>query len=169
MNAPVDEVFPFFANYDTFSTFMANVHEVRDLGQGRSHWVARGPAGIPVSWNAVLTQFEPNEVIAWRSEPGSLIANAGRIRFEPDPGGRTRVSVCLTYNPPGGALGHVAASLFGADPRSSLNDDLVRLKSLIEDGCTSAPGGKHAARVDVVEATEVVATAEVGPLGTMTL
>jgi uncharacterized membrane protein len=31
-------------------------------------------------------------------------------------------------------LGHIVASLFGADPKSQMDDDLVRMKSFIETG-----------------------------------
>jgi uncharacterized membrane protein len=142
INAPPDRVFRFWADYGNFPRFMAHLKEVRNLGGGRSHWVAVGPAGWPVTWNAVVTRFVPNEILAWQSEPGSVIANAGVVRFEPAAGGATRVDIRLTYNPPAGALGHFAATLFGADPKSAMDEDLVRLKSLLEAGKTSAPGKK---------------------------
>jgi len=72
----------------------------RDLGGGRSHWVVEGPAGVPVSWDAVVTRFVPNQVLAWKSEPGSAVPNAGVIRFEPTGDGDTRVDIRLSYNPP---------------------------------------------------------------------
>lgn len=146
---PVERVFPFFTRFDAFPSFMAHLREVRDLGGGRSRWVAEGPAGAAVSWDAVLTRFEPNRLIAWRSEPGSIIANAGVIRFVPTPTGETRIDIRFSYNPPGGLLGHLAAKLFGADARSAMDEDLVRLKSLIEEGSTSAPGKEEIARQDV--------------------
>jgi uncharacterized membrane protein len=151
IGAPAENVFPFFARYDSFPEYMRHVREVRDLGGGRSHWKAAGPGGIPVSWNAVVTRYEPNQLIAWRSEPGSTVANAGMIRFEPQSGGRTRVTIRLTYNPPGGALGHFAATLFGRDPRSEMDEDLIRLKGLIETGKTAAPGKGEVTREDVVQ------------------
>jgi uncharacterized membrane protein len=40
----------------------------------------------------------------------------------------------MTYNPPGGAFGHVIAKLFGADPKTELDEDLMRLKSFLETG-----------------------------------
>jgi uncharacterized membrane protein len=95
---------------------------------------------MPVSWNAVITRRVPNELLAWKSETGAVIPNAGTVRFEPAADGATRVNVCLAYNPPGGALGHLAARMFGADPRSRMDEDLLRLKSLLEEGRTSAPG-----------------------------
>lgn len=148
---PVERVFPFFTRYANWPRFMSNLVEVRDYGNGRSHWVAKGPAGVPVSWDAVITRYEPNRLIAWRSEPGSTVRNSGTLHFEPAGDGNTRVTIHMTYDPPGGPLGHVAARLFGADPKSEMDEDLVRLQGLIEQGSTSAPGKGEVARQDVVE------------------
>ena len=105
-------------------------------------------------------------MIAWKSEPGSVVANAGVIRFEPAEGGNTRVDVRLAYNPPGGGLGHLAALLFGADPRSALDEDLVRLQGLIEQGSTRAPGKGEVARQDVPAAHAAAQAAGSGSRGT---
>jgi uncharacterized membrane protein len=148
INGPINRVFPFFARYDTFPRFMSHIREVKPLENGRSHWVADGPAGIPVQWDAVETKREPNHLIAWRSEPGSVITNAGTLRFT-QMGDRTRVDVHLSYIPPGGAMGHWAAKLFGADPQKMMDEDLVRMKSLIEEGQTSTPGGGVVSRQEV--------------------
>jgi uncharacterized membrane protein/CBS domain-containing protein len=137
INAPLAEVFRFWSNFANFPRFMAGLHEVRDLGNGRSHWVAAGPAGVPVTWDAVITRSEPNKLLAWKSEPGTAVANTGSIRFEPLADNRTRVSIRLSYSPPAGAIGHAIAMLFGADPESQMDADLVRLKSLFEHGKAS--------------------------------
>lgn len=134
INAPVEQVFDFFSKYRNFPHFMSRVKEVRDHGNGRSHWVVKGPAGMTVNWDADVTIFQPNETIAWRSVPGSMVDNAGVIRFEPNEKGGTRVNIKLSYNPPGGALGHAMAMLFGADAKSELDADLLRVKTLIETG-----------------------------------
>lgn len=131
---PAAEVFEFFRYYENFPHVMRHVREVRDLGEGRSHWVVEGPAGLNVEWDAETIHMEPGRVLSWRSVPGSLIQNYGAIRFQDLGDGRTRVDIKLSYNPPGGALGHLAAKLFGADPRSEMNDDLMRAKVLIETG-----------------------------------
>lgn len=99
-----------------------------------------GPAGIPFRWNAIITNFEPNELLCWKSEEGSVVDNAGRIRFERCGDNCTRIHVQMTYNPPAGALGHMIARLFAVDPMSSMNDDLIRLKSLFEKGKTHNHG-----------------------------
>ncbi len=133
VEAPVEDVYAFWQNYDNFPRFMSHLKDVRDLGNGKSHWVANGPAGAPVEWDAQITEQIPNRVIAWESLPGSEVYNAGRIRFE-SVAGATRLDVFMTYNPPGGVAGHAIASLFGVDPKSAMDDDLLKLKSLLEQG-----------------------------------
>jgi uncharacterized membrane protein len=44
------------------------------------------------------------------------------------------VHVQLKYSPPGGVIGHAVAKAFGVDPKSEMDDDLLRLKSVIETG-----------------------------------
>jgi hypothetical protein len=47
INAPVERVFRLWANYQNFPRFMSNVHDVKDLGDGRSHWIGAGPTSGP--------------------------------------------------------------------------------------------------------------------------
>jgi len=140
VNAPVEEVYRFWSNFENFPRIMSHVDEVKDLGNGRSRWTVDGPAGVPVSWNAVVTQQRDNEVLAWRSEEGAVVGNAGIIRFTPNEQGGTRIDIKMTYNPPVGAVGHAVAAFFGSDPKSAMDDDLVRFKTLIEEGKTTAEG-----------------------------
>lgn len=137
--APAEEVFAFWANYQNFPRFMTHIKEVRDLGGGRSHWVAEGPAGIPVSWDAEVTRQVKSKLLAWRSVPGSRVETEGVVRFDEEPEG-TRVGIRLFYSPPAGVVGHMLARLFGANPKQEMDDDMVRFKSLIETGKTRAHG-----------------------------
>lgn len=132
--APVEDVFAFWTNYQNFPRFMSNVREVQETGENRSHWKVAGPAGVPVEWNAVITNYVPNQSLGWKTAPGSPIAHAGIVRFEPNPDGSTRLDVRMTYNPVAGGLGHTVATLFGADPKSEMDADLMRMKSMIETG-----------------------------------
>lgn len=133
VNAPVDQVFQLMSQYETYPLFARNVRRVRLHPDGRSHWSVAGPAGIPVEWDAVTTQLEPNQILAWRTVPNATVQHAGIIRFEPQ-NGSTRVDIRMSYNPPGGVLGHVFATLLGADPRTRLDEDMLRLKSFLETG-----------------------------------
>ena len=131
IDAPLEQVYAFWSNYENFPLFMSHVREVEDLGGGRSRWSVSGPGGVPIEWNAVLTQQGFNEVIAWRSEPGSMLENAGIIRFTPA-GIGTRVDLRLCYHPPAGGAGQAVAELLGTDPRAKLNEDLGRMKAMLE-------------------------------------
>jgi len=42
--------------------------------------------------------------------------------------------VRLSYHPLGGTFGHAVASMFGADPKSEMDADLMRMKNFIETG-----------------------------------
>ena len=139
VGAPLREVFLAFIQFESFPLFMSHLREVETLGDGRMRWNAVGPAGIPVSWDAELTQLVPNEIIAWRSLPGQAVENEGTVRLEACPEG-TRLHVAMSYNPPASALGHDVTTLFGADPEHAMNDDLARFKALIEQGRTTAQG-----------------------------
>lgn len=138
VNAPVEQVWELWSNFEQFPRFMSHLREVRKTGENRSHWVAAGPAGVSVEWDAVVTEWVPNELIAWKSVEGSTVQTAGRVRFRPLPDGGTEIDVQMSYNPPAGALGHGVASIFGSDAKQAMDEDMVRLKSLLEEGKTRA-------------------------------
>lgn len=137
IEAPREQVYDLFANYENFPRFMSNVIEVRDLGDRRSHWVVKGPAGTHFQWNAVLTEASRPRRLAWESEPGAEVEQTGSILFEPFRNG-TRVTVHMSYKPPAGAVGHAIAALFGSDPKRQMEQDLARMKSLVERGAIEA-------------------------------
>lgn len=142
VDAPVDVVYSLWSNFDYFPQFMSNVLEVTRGAGDISHWKVRGPAGTTVEWDAEITKMIPNEMIAWKSVEGSTFANAGYVIFEPNEQGGTEVTVRLSYNPPAGAIGHAIAKAFGADPKSEMDQDLMRMKSMIETGAVPHDAAK---------------------------
>jgi uncharacterized membrane protein len=133
VEAPVEKVFDALTHYENFPQFMSNVREVKVREDGSSHWTVAGPPGLSVEWDAETTELIPNEVLAWRTIPGSIVGHAGFIRFEGVNGG-TRLDIKMSYNPPGGVVGHTLAMLFGADPKTELDEDLMRMKTFLETG-----------------------------------
>jgi uncharacterized membrane protein len=131
--APLDKVYSHWTAYENFPLFMSRIDEVRDLGSGRSHWRILGPLGAPIEWNAVISAAVPNRLIAWRSEPGSVIDHAGIVQFDAE-NDHTRVHIRLSYNPPAGAIGHFIATVLGSNPKQEMDLDLVRMKTFIETG-----------------------------------
>jgi uncharacterized membrane protein len=140
IEAPVDQVYAFWRDYRNFPLFLSKVRQVEDLGAGRSRWVLDGPVGA-LEWNATITVEAPGALLAWRSEPGAVLENAGAVRFARE-GTGTRLDLRFCYNPPTEA-GAAVAELFGADPRAQLNQDLGRLKSLLESDTRSELYGQE--------------------------
>lgn len=135
VNRSPEEVYSFWRRFENLPRFMKHLESVKDLGNGRSHWVAKGPAGMSVEWDATIIADVPNEVITWRSLEDSDVDNAGAVRFEAAPGGRgTIVKVNIQYNPPAGVIGATIAKLFGEEPEQQLDDDLRRFKQVMEVG-----------------------------------
>jgi uncharacterized membrane protein len=114
---------------------MTHLEGVTDLGNGRSHWEATGPAHMKVEWDAEIINEVEDKVLGWRSLPGSEIVTAGAVNFSTVRGGRsTQVSVHLQYEPPARRAGALVATLFGRNPASMIREDLRHLKQLLEAG-----------------------------------
>ena len=80
-----------------------------------------------------------------QGRPPYYLAVFGRLRpgvshLEAQKDGRTRVHIDMNYNPPAGLIGHAVAALLGLDPKSALDQDMVQLKSLLEQGKTRVGG-----------------------------
>ena len=137
--APIDEVYQFWRNFENFHLFMNHVKQITTRDR-ISTWTVAGPAGSSVEFQSRIVQDIPNQSIAWETLPDSQVQSAGFVRFDENRDGSTRVTVQMTYVPPAGALGHAVAQLFGVDPRQAMNEDLIRLKGLLEEGKTSSEG-----------------------------
>jgi len=135
VNRTPEEVYTFWSNFENLPRFMRHLESVEDLGDGRSRWAAKGPAGMKVEWDATIVADVPGEVITWRSLENSDVDNAGAVRFERAAGGRgTIVKVNIEYNPIAGVIGATVAKLFGEEPGQQLDDDLRRFKQVMEVG-----------------------------------
>lgn len=148
VDKPREEVFAFWRNLENLPRFMQHLHSVTTLDDKRSHWIVRGPSSKIVEWDAEIINEKPNELIAWRSIPGSDLDCAGSVHFKTAPGGRgTEVLLELQYAPPGGAIGAAIAKLMGENPAKQIKEDLRRFKQLLETGEISTiecqPHGKE--------------------------
>ena len=133
INRPLSELYRFWRNFENLPKFMEHLESVSMREEGVSHWVAKGPAGMPVEWDARIINEVHDKVIGWQSLDGSTISTAGSVHFDKDADG-TRVTVHLQYNPPGGKLGAAVAKLFGEEPNQTIREDLGRFKQLMETG-----------------------------------
>lgn len=134
IDAPLDVVFDFLSDFESYPLFMHDVKQVRVHDDGTMYLVVAGPGGANVGIDVAIVALVPNELIAWTSPPGQIVADAGVARFDVNLDGSTRVDIKMTYNPPAGALGHAAARLFGKDAKTFLDENLLRAKTAIETG-----------------------------------
>ena len=142
-----NELYTFWRNFEQLPTFMNHLLSVRQLEANRSHWIAKGPAGVNVEWDAQIVADQPDSLIAWRSLDGSDVDNSGEVRFEPATGDRgTVVRVDLQYNPPAGKVGAAFAKILGEAPEKQIAVDLLRFKQLMETGEIARTEGQPAGR-----------------------
>ena len=147
INRPIEEIYNFWRDFKNLPRVMEHLDSVDVTSEKRSHWVAKGPAGKRIQWEAETIEDRPNEKIAWRSLEGSTVENSGSVRFEAAPGGRgTLVRVELAYRPPAGPLGVTVAKLMGREPELQVEEDLRRLKQLMEAGEIITTEGQPAGR-----------------------
>jgi uncharacterized membrane protein len=124
---PVEEVFAFCADFENFPRLVGSLRDVRDSGDGRSHWTATTPSGGTLEWDAETTKFVTNSVIGWRNAPGAPIATNGVLRFSPE-GGSTCVRVAIDYRVFESGMADALAALVKPLRKHELEADLRRLE-----------------------------------------
>lgn len=140
---PANEVYDFWRDFENLPRFMTHLLDVNTSVGGQSHWVARGPFGLRVEWEAQIVTDRRGEVIAWKSLPGADVDCAGSVHFRQLPHDRgTEVRVSLKYDPPAGQVGSLVAKLVGKDPQRQVNEDLRRFKQILEAGETTDVRGR---------------------------
>lgn len=123
---PVGDVFQFCRDFSNFPDILDRLEDVVDYEDGRSHWVARAPAGERVEWDAVVTKYVPNSVIGWQSVPDSPVRASGLMRFSPLGESATRVDLTLTYRPERTALRDAARAVITPSADHRVRGDLAR-------------------------------------------
>jgi uncharacterized membrane protein len=135
---------------------MEHLVSVKVLSPTRSHWEAKGPAGMTVEWDAELVNDIPNTLIAWKSLPGADVPNAGSVHFTELPGNRgTMVKVEMDVEIPAGRVGLAIAKVFGEDPDREVREDLRKFKQLMETGEITTSARRIVDAAYVIEVTTV--------------
>ena len=152
IDRPPQELYDFWHNFENLPRFTKHLRSVKVTEGRNSHWVAEGPMGIPVEWDAELIDERPGEYLVWRSLPGAVISNRGSVAFQPSPNGSgTEVTVALTYHNPAGKVGAAFAKMLGREPELQVREDLRRFKALMETGeiptIVGQPSGRRSSMV----------------------
>ena len=129
--SPAD-AYEMWSRFEELPRLLRNVSEVRRTGERTWRWMAKGPLGRRVEWDAELIRSRPGRLIEWRSITEDF-PNSGAVHFEPTPRG-TRVFVVMKFARPAGPIGALVEKMMGRDPRSMVRAALRRFKRSIEAG-----------------------------------
>jgi uncharacterized membrane protein len=123
---PIADVFEFCRDFENFPEIVDVLLSVEDSQDGRSHWAVRSPVGEAIQWDAVVTKYVPNSVIAWQSVPGSEVEANGTMRFAPLSPTETRVDITLTYRPVHTRLKEALKAIIRPTNTTRLRSELAR-------------------------------------------
>ncbi|MDB5124061.1 MAG: Polyketide cyclase / dehydrase and lipid transport [Mucilaginibacter sp.] len=133
INKPRIEVYNFWRKLDNLPLFMNHLERVEMLDDERSHWELKLPTGVAtVSWDAEIVKDIPGELIGWSSLPGSIIDNAGKVRFRDSFNEGTLVDVVISYQPPAGGLGASVAHVLNPVFKNMVDTDVHNFKQYMD-------------------------------------
>ena len=130
----VHDVYAYWRDLRNLPRFMSHLEEVTPLSGVTSHWIARGPAGKRIEWDAEIINEVEDKVIGWRSLPGSDVISAGSVNFRERRGWGTELTIKLQYEHANGRPAAWLAWVMGADPAGTIREDLRRMKAHLEAG-----------------------------------
>lgn len=136
---PIAEVFQFCRDFENFPDILDVLERVDDHQDGRSHWVVRTPAGATVEWDAVVTKYVPNSVIAWESVKDSPVKATGLMRFAPLGENETRLDLALTYRPEATPLGDAVRAMVAPSNHAKLRTGLARASTQLARDASQSP------------------------------
>lgn len=146
VNRSPEETYRFWRQLENLPRFMSHLESVHTMN-GRSHWIVSTPVGTTLEWDAEITEDRPHELIAWQTAPQAMIQHSGQVSFQPLPNNRgTKVTVSLTYDPPGGIVGETFAQLLNVVTAQQIKEEIRQFKHILEAGelptTTGQPTGK---------------------------
>lgn len=138
INRPASDLYRFWRQLENLPGVFSHLTRVTMTSPRTSHWVVEGPAGTSFEWDAEIINNIKDELIAWRSLPGSDIASAGSVSFDAH-GRSTEVTVRMQYDVPGGKAASALAWLAGMGPSKVVREELERFKERFESSSSSLP------------------------------
>jgi ligand-binding SRPBCC domain-containing protein len=120
LNAPVEKVWAFYDTLDSLKAVtppetrvrIADAPERLTTGTRFVMWVSQPPLYVPLPWECVITAHQPPRLFVDEQGKGPFALWRHEHRFDPLPGGGTRLTDRITYEVPFGPLGRLADALF---------------------------------------------------------
>ena len=147
INKSASELYTFWRDFTNLPKVMEHLKTVDVRDAKHSHWVAEGPLGMRLEWDAETTVDIVNREIAWRSTENADVDTAGSVQFKELPNGRgTELRLSMRYAPPGGKAGVLISKLFMQSPQAQIESDLRKVKQLLEAGEIATLEGQPSGR-----------------------
>jgi uncharacterized membrane protein len=152
IDKPRHLVYQFWRKLDNLPLFMNHLESVEVIDGRRSHWVLKLPINVAkVSWDAEIVKDEPDTMIGWSSLPGSIIDNAGKVRFRDAENGKgTLVDIIISYQPPAGGVGASVAHVLNPVFKNMVDNDVRNFKQYMDLEILSTPRKMNGHHKEVV-------------------
>ena len=131
INAPAKKVFDFWADFRNFQEFIPVIDSIEILDDKQSRWVIHAPLGHKVTFESLITTFEPGSHLIWESSHADGHAT-GDLKLT-ERGETTRVDLDYEYCLRIDWMQNIArlVSHFGF-PSLTFDHGLARIKEKIE-------------------------------------
>lgn len=122
VEAPVQEVYQQWSDFNRFPDFMRNIISVTPIGDNRYHWVA-SYFGQRQEWDTEVTSREDQRNVMWSSVDGQN--HSGQLTFTPRDNNATEVRLHMELTPPSD-LAPQRFDKLAQSARKSTHNDLQR-------------------------------------------
>jgi uncharacterized membrane protein len=139
---PRHELYAFWRDFSNAPKFMARVDAVTAVDSLSSMWTVKDAAGSTAQWEMLVTDDEPDRLIAWSTSGNSPVSYSGRVEFQDAAGAGTEVTALVRHEQRSGLVETLIEAVAGPhaeqDPPVQSRADLGRLKEYME--ARAAPG-----------------------------
>jgi uncharacterized membrane protein len=140
---PRHELYAFWRDFTNATKFMARVDAVTEVDSLSSMWTVKDDAGNTAQWEMLVTDDEPDRLIAWSTSGNSPVSYSGRVEFQDAAGDEgTEVTAVVRHEQHPGLVETLIEAFAGPhaehDPPVQSHGDLGRFKEYMEG--LPAPG-----------------------------
>jgi uncharacterized membrane protein len=140
---PRHELYAFWRDFNNAPKFMARVAAVSEVDSLSSMWTLKDGAGNTAQWEMLVTDDEPDRLIAWSTSGNSPVHYSGRVEFQDVAGdGGTEVTAVVRHEQRSGLVETLIEAVAGPpaehEPPLQSRGDLDRFKAVMEE--SAAPG-----------------------------
>jgi uncharacterized membrane protein len=134
---PRRELYAFWRDFTNAPKFMAQVEAVTEVDSLSSMWTVKDSAGNTAHWEVLVTEDEPDRLIAWSTCGHSPVSYSGRVEFHDAAGSDgTQVTASVRHAEHPGLVETIIEAVAGTpaepDPPIQSRSDLDRFKDYME-------------------------------------